>query len=220
MSVEIKKRIITSIFLISLLILMYIYPFIMIISLIIISVILWIEFSALISKIIIKNSFKKKLYKFLYKFIFLFYLLLLISLIIYIDTYNLNLKIFLLYSILVTILTDIGGLIFGKIFKGRKLSKISPNKTLSGSIGSFLFSLSLVPIFSSELIDFNFISLILVTITISLISQLGDLFISYLKRKARVKDTSNILPGHGGFLDRVDGLIFTIPLGVLLFNLI
>ena len=220
MSVEIKKRIITSIFLISLLILMYIYPFIMIISLIIISVILWIEFCALISKIIIKNSIKKRLYKFLYKLVFFFYLLFLISLIIYIDTYNLNLKIYLLYSIFVTILSDIGGLTFGKIFKGKKLSKISPNKTLSGSIGSFIFSLSLVPIFSSELIDFNFISLILVTLAISFISQLGDLFISYLKRKARVKDTSNILPGHGGFLDRVDGLIFAIPIGVLLFNFI
>ena len=220
MNVEIKKRIITSIFLISLLILMYIYSFIMIISLIIISVIIWVEFCALISKIIIKNSIKKRIYKLLYKLIFLLYLMMLISLIIYVDTYNLNLKIYLLYSILVTILTDVGGLIFGKIFKGRKLSKISPKKTLSGSVGSFIFSLSLVPIFFSELIGFNFTSLILVTLAISLISQLGDLFISYLKRKARVKDTSNILPGHGGFLDRVDGLIFAIPFGILLFNII
>jgi phosphatidate cytidylyltransferase len=128
------------------------------------------------------------------------------------------LKIFLLYSILVTILSDVGGLCFGKFFKGKKLTSISPNKTISGSIGSFLSSLILIPIFDQHLNDFNTIRLIFITLAISLISQLGDLFISYLKRKAKVKDTSNILPGHGGFLDRIDGILFAIPMGILFFN--
>ena len=111
-------------------------------------------------------------------------------------------------------------MIFRKKKKKKKLTKISPNKTISGSIGSFIFSLSLVPVFYNLLKSHNFISLILITIAISFTAQLGDLFISYLKRKAQVKDTSDILPGHGGFLDRVDGLIFAIPLGTLLFRLL
>ncbi len=220
MSLELKKRIITSIFLISLLILMYFYSFIMMISIIIVAMIVWVEFYALISKIIINNSYKDRLQRFLYKSISLLYLSILVYFILSIMSYHPDLKIYLLFSTLVTILSDIGGLVFGKIFKGRKLTKISPQKTVSGSIGSFIFSLSLVPIFYNKLIENNFILLIFITITISIIAQLGDLFISYLKRKAKVKDTSNLLPGHGGLLDRVDGLIFSAPLGVLLFNFI
>ena len=125
-----------------------------------------------------------------------------------------------MYSVLVAIVSDIGGLVFGKIFKGKKLTKISPNKTISGSIGSFVFSLLLIPFFYQELINYNILSLVLITIIISLTSQLGDLFISYLKRKAKIKNTSDILPGHGGFLDRIDGIIFAIPIGIVLFNLL
>ena len=117
-------------------------------------------------------------------------------------------------------MSDIGGLVFGKIFKGKKLTKISPNKTISGSIGSFIFSMLLVPFFYKGLVDQNLLSLLLITIIISLTSQLGDLFISLLKRKAKVKDTSDLLPGHGGVLDRVDGIIFAIPLGIYLFIVI
>ena len=126
----------------------------------------------------------------------------------------------MLYTILVAILSDIGGLIIGKIFKGKKLTKISPNKTISGSIGSFTFSLFLIPFFYENLIIYNLLNLTLITIIISIVSQLGDLFISLLKRKAKVKNTSDILPGHGGLLDRVDGIIFTIPVGILLFSFI
>ena len=111
-----------------------------------------------------------------------------------------------------------GGFIFGKIFKGPKLTKISPNKTISGSIGSFVFSLFLIPFFYSQFVGYSIFILILITLTISLTTQSGDLFISYLKRKANVKNTSDLLPGHGGFLDRIDGIIFAIPLGILLFN--
>jgi len=220
MSLELKKRIITSIFLISLLTLMFFYSFIMMISIIVVAMIVWVEFYALVSKIIINNSYKDRLQRFLYKSISLLYLSILVYFILSIMSYHPDLKIYLLFSTLVTILSDIGGLVFGKIFKGRKLTKISPKKTVSGSIGSFIFSLSLVPLFYNKLIENSFLLLIFITITISLIAQLGDLFISYLKRKAKVKDTSDLLPGHGGLLDRVDGLIFSAPLGVLLLNFI
>ena len=220
MSTELKKRIITSLILSVLLMLMYFYSFIMIISLIIIAMICWVEFYALISKIIKKDSIKGKLFRFLYKSTSLLYFSLLIFFLIYIETYHSNLNIYILYSILVAILSDIGGFIFGKTFKGKKLTKISPNKTVSGSIGSFVLSLSLIPFFSNVFADHNLLILSLVTILISLTSQLGDLCISFLKRKAKVKHTSNILPGHGGFLDRVDGIIFTIPMGFALLNFI
>ena len=218
MSVELKKRIYTSILLVSLLITMYFYKFIMIISLVVIAVITWIEFYALISKILINDSIKDKFLRFLYKSISLLYLSLLIYFIFAIESHYINLKIYLLYSVLVAILSDIGGLVFGKIFKGKKLTKISPNKTISGSIGSFVFSLFLIPFFYEMIMKNHFLTLILITIVISLISQLGDLFISYLKRKAKVKNTSDILPGHGGFLDRIDGIIFAVPAGILIFN--
>ena len=149
----------------------------------------------------------------------LLYLSLLVYFIFSIESYYLNLKIYLLYSILVAVFSDIGGLVVGKILKGKKLTRVSPNKTVSGCAGSFIFSLFLIPLFNSELINYNFLILTIITILISLTSQLGDLFISFLKRKAKVKDTSDILPGHGGFLDRVDGIIFAIPIGILLFNL-
>ena len=220
MSSNLKKRIVTSIFLISLLIGMFFYTYIMIVSLIVIAIISWIEFYALISKIFKKNILKDKLFRFIYKTLSLFYLSGLVYLIFAIESAYSNFKIYLLYSILVAILSDLGGLVFGKIFKGKKLTKISPNKTISGSIGSFIFSLFLIPFFYKDLIDQNLLSILLITITISLTSQLGDLLISFLKRKAKVKDTSDLLPGHGGVLDRVDGIIFAIPLGIYLFIVI
>jgi phosphatidate cytidylyltransferase len=218
MSSELKKRIFTSVILIILLSLMYFYTFILIISLIIIAIIVWIEFYALISKIFKKNNTKDKFLRFFYKTISLFYLSFLVYFLILVESHYLDLKIYILYSVLVAIFSDVGGLIIGKIFKGKKLTKISPNKTISGSVGSFFFSLLLIPLFMDQLTSFNFLILISITLLISLISQLGDLFISLLKRKAKVKNTSDILPGHGGFLDRVDGIIFAIPLGIMLLN--
>ena len=217
MGSNIKKRIITSIFLISLLTLMFFYSYIMIIALIIIAIIGWIEFYALISKIFKKNETKHKIIRFLYKAISMFYLSALVYLIFVIESDYLNLKMYLLYSVLVAIMSDIGGLVFGKIFKGKKLTKISPNKTISGAIGSLIFSMLLIPYYYIYLFDENLLSIFLITIIISTISQLGDLFISFLKRKAKVKDTSDILPGHGGILDRIDGIIFAIPVGIFLF---
>jgi len=191
----------------------------MIISLVTIATIVWIEFYALISKIIKKNNIKDRILRFFYKTISLLYLSILVYFLILVESHYLDLKIYILYSVLVAIFSDVGGLIIGKTFKGKKLTKISPNKTISGSIGSFVISLLLIPLFINQLTNFNLLILILITLLISLISQLGDLFISSLKRKAKVKNTSDILPGHGGFLDRVDSIIFSIPLGIMLFNI-
>ena len=213
---EFKKRIFTSFLLIFLLIAMYFYSFIMIVALIVIATICWIEFYAIISKIIKRNKPKDILLRFLFKAISLLYLSLLVFFILSIESHYSNLKFYLLYSILISISSDIGGLIIGRRFKGKKLTKISPNKTISGSIGAFIFSLFLIPLFNEKLIDYGFLNIIMITMLISLTSQLGDLFISLLKRKAKVKDTSNLLPGHGGVLDRVDGIIFAIPVGIYL----
>jgi phosphatidate cytidylyltransferase len=217
---NIKKRILTSILLISLLIGMFYYSYIMIVSLIIIAIISWIEFYALISKILKKNILKDRFFRSIYKTLSLFYLSGLVYLIFAIESEYSNLKIYLLYSVLVAILSDIGGLVCGKIFKGKKLTKISPNKTISGSIGSFIFSIALIPFFYKTHINQNLLNILLITIIISLTCQLGDLFISFLKRKAKVKNTSDLLPGHGGVLDRIDGIIFAIPLGIFLFIVI
>ena len=126
---------------------------------------------------------------------------------------------FFLFLIIVCIFTDIGGYLFGKIFKGPKLSKISPNKTYSGVFGSFFISLMSGIIYikylgkkSKILLDTDPIFVILLILFISTISQIGDLIISYFKRKAKLKDTGRILPGHGGFLDRIDGIIFVMPI--------
>ena len=218
MNLELKKRIVTSILLLFLLYLMINYSYILIISLIIISVVTWIEFNSLIYKVFKKNKKKNLIIKFLFKLLSLIYLSSLVFLILYIETEQTHLKICLIYSILVSIVTDIGGLSIGRTIKGKKLTKISPKKTISGSIGSFLFSLVLVPIFYNELLEYNLLYLIIITLLISLTSQVGDILISYLKRRAKVKDTSDILPGHGGFLDRIDGIIFALPIGILLFS--
>ena len=114
-------------------------------------------------------------------------------------------------------MTDIGGLIVGKTIKGKKLTKVSPKKTISGSLGSFIFSLFLVPLFIDNFITLNLLELTIITLVISLVSQTGDLVISYLKRRAKVKDTSDLLPGHGGVLDRIDGIIFSIPISFIMF---
>ena len=129
---------------------------------------------------------------------------------------------FFLFLIIVCIFTDIGGYIFGKTFKGPRLTKVSPKKTYSGVIGSFLISLLFGIIYikylgqkSKILLETDPIFIFLLILFISLVSQIGDLIISYFKRKAKLKDTGKILPGHGGFLDRIDGIIFVMPITYL-----
>ncbi len=116
------------------------------------------------------------------------------------------------FVILVCIATDIGGYFFGKIFKGPKLTKISPNKTYAGMIGAYFLSLIILTIVI-DLINYSgsIIFLFLITILISTISQIGDIIVSYFKRKSNIKNTGNIIPGHGGLLDRIDGMIFAFP---------
>ena len=217
MTQEIKKRIITSFFLITLLYLMYLYSFILIISLIIIGIIVWIEFYALMSKIFQAESFNNKLLLFFVKTVSLIYIASLVYVICIAEAQNANLKTQIFFAITIAISSDIGGLVVGSLIKGKKLTKISPKKTISGSIGSFCFSLLCVPFFMDEFIAYNFSILILITLVVSLVTQVGDLFVSFIKRKANVKDTSDLLPGHGGFLDRVDGIIFAIPFLLFLF---
>ena len=123
----------------------------------------------------------------------------------------------MLYVLLVCIFSDIGGYTVGKTIGGKKLTKISPNKTISGSIGSFLFSL--IPcflIFLFEIPISNLDKIVFLTLILSFISQLGDLLISYFKRKSKIKDTGTLLPGHGGLLDRIDGIIFVVPAAFIL----
>ncbi len=137
------------------------------------------------------------------------------------EIYKLQGPSFFLFIVSICFSTDIGGYVFGKIIGGKKLTKISPNKTISGSLGSFLFSIIPLIIFSNvsgfqlEISLSNMIFCLL----ISLVCQLGDLFISYFKRKTKIKDTGELLPGHGGILDRVDGMIFAIPFSYFLIKM-
>jgi len=127
----------------------------------------------------------------------------------------------LLLVVIICVSTDIGGYVFGNIFKGPKLTKISPKKTYSGVIGSFLLSLIFTNLFlefSSNVQNFEFTKeMFLFILLVSFVSQIGDLIISYFKRKSKMKDTGTIIPGHGGILDRIDGVIFALPFSYVLF---
>ena len=125
--------------------------------------------------------------------------------------------------ILICIFTDIGGFVFGKIFKGPKLTKISPNKTYSGAIGSYFLSIVSVLLYVNYYGNYwcgsacpSENKLLIITLLISTISQIGDLTISFFKRKSKIKNTGKIIPGHGGLLDRIDGMLFAIPFTFLL----
>ncbi len=218
-SKDLSNRLLTSIVLISLLVLSFNYTYILIISLIFASLISWIEFQSLISKIFKKKSIKINFYRITINGLSLIYLTM-FSAVIFLGISQDNAKMNMLYLFSICICSDVGGLLFGKVFKGKKLTKISPNKTISGSVGSFILSLCLVPLFYFLLIDqfSNLLDLILLAIVVSFLCQLGDLFISLLKRKAKVKDTGDILPGHGVLLDRIDGMILAIPLGMFIWE--
>ena len=208
---DLKKRISTSILLLSL----FFFGFK---NIIILSIILFFIFVEILNEfqIILKKIFlKKKLFLFLILILIQLYTLYLISLIfipfIQNDSQKIN-YLFLIISICIT--SDIGGYIVGNIVKGKKLTKISPKKTYSGMVGSFIFSLIISSILFKDLVSIQ--TLIIFIFLISLTSQIGDILISFLKRTAKLKDTGNILPGHGGLLDRFDGLFFAIPLGFII----
>ena len=217
MTKELKKRIITSIILLTIVLnCLYINNYSWLILLFVVSFFCWQEFFNIVKKIRVNSNLKGILN------ISCIALLLLFTYSAYtIKTTGGSETV--LFLLLVCIFSDIGGYVIGKMIGGKKLTKISPNKTISGSIGSFLFSLFPPGIFLilyeiTKLEYFNYSltpnyenRIIILCILLSLICQMGDLFISYFKRMAKVKDTGKILPGHGGILDRIDGIIFAIP---------
>ena len=215
MTKNLKKRIATSLILLFLLSLMFIKNFIFIYCLIVIGVISILEFIKINLIIFEKNRVYYSLIIFLFIFFIFFTFLALIAF-----SLLFNFKIFIFLILLICIISDVGGYVFGKIFKGPKLTKISPKKTISGSIGSFLSS-SIIPFllinFLTNSINFD---ILILGFLISLGCQLGDLFFSYLKRKSSLKDTGNFLPGHGGVLDRIDGMLLGIPTGFIILLLI
>ena len=225
MSQNLINRVFTSIILLSLLFFInFAHQNIFIVAILIIGVIICVEVNDLFSKLLFKkNSFFDKFSpKFLiFNIVTFFYIFFIFCFFAY-EMHRSEGPIFFLYIISICFFTDIGGYVVGKIVGGKKLSKISPNKTIAGTIGSFLFSIfPLMLFFNIDYLNFtlNF-SNILYSLMISLVSQLGDLSVSFLKRKAKIKDTGKILPGHGGVLDRLDGIIFAVPFSYLLLKLI
>jgi phosphatidate cytidylyltransferase len=223
------KRLITSIVLLSLFIFInFSHQYIFILSILIIGLIICIESNNLFSKLLTNKNSKKNFSKNKLNTNFIILNIITFSYIFFIfcnlsyEIHRSESPIFFLYIISICFFTDIGGYIFGKIIGGKKLSKISPNKTIAGAIGSFI--LSIIPLIIA--LNFNFLDLefnltnIIFCLLISLISQIGDLFISLIKRKAEIKDTGNLLPGHGGILDRMDGIIFAVPFSYILIKLL
>ena len=210
---ELNKRIITSFFLLLIIFFSFMNLNFLFLCLFVVNFAVLDEFLNLFKKI----YKKKKIKNFTSLLLLVSYLTYFTLTIVFFLTESFDLRKYVLFFILlICIATDIGGYVFGKIIGGAKLTSISPNKTISGLVGSFVLSLIfgyLFYVFRNNFIDLN-INIFIFIILTSLISQLGDLFISYLKRKAKLKDTGNILPGHGGMLDRIDGILFALPLGL------
>ena len=211
---NIKSRIYTSIALFALLYLIIIYKIALVYSLVILSVLSIIEFLNLTKKI-----FKNKFNFILINSLFFTYTLI-FCLIFFFLTGTIESKIILYITLIGCIASDIGGFIFGKLFKGPKLTHISPNKTYSGAIGSLILTITTMSFLFFYVIKYLSIEILIVSFTTSIFCQLGDLLFSYLKRIAKQKDTGNIFPGHGGVLDRLDGIFLGLPSGLILMLLI
>lgn len=206
-----QSRLMTSFFLLIVIFTIFTSNFFLVYFLLILSVLSWLEFSNLMGKII-----KIKIFKIFYNIFFLIYLIIFSSLFFYFS--KILITKFLLLSILLGCIgSDTGGYIVGNLIKGPKLTKISPKKTISGAIGSIVFSTSLIFISIYYFLNYFSFNVILIGILTSIACQSGDLFFSYLKRKAKIKDTGNFLPGHGGILDRLDGILLGVPVGIILF---
>ena len=217
MTKELTKRVITSVVLAAIVLnCLFINNHSWLVLLIVVSLISWSEFFNLIKKIY------KKIFSKLSLLILSFFVLFLFTY----SAYKIRSdhgEIIIFFILLICIFSDIGGYVVGKSVGGKKLTKISPNKTISGSVGSFLFSLFPIGIYGLLFIItnndiFRFAldnEVIIFCLILSLTCQIGDLIISFFKRKAKVKDTGNILPGHGGILDRIDGIIFAVIISYL-----
>ena len=215
MAVELRKRIITSIilFLIAIFCIL-IHKFVFVLILIVTLFVCFNEWRDINYKYFKKKQHNNWKYFFV-QFVGLVYLFIFLSTSIALRGNNSESITFFIIILCICIFSDIGGYVFGKVIGGKKLTKISPNKTISGSLGSFIFSILPVLLFNLQNytgVSFEVLSInIALCLIVSLVCQLGDLLISYFKRLNKVKDTGTILPGHGGLLDRIDGLIFAIP---------
>ena len=206
---NLKKRFYTSIFLLLLFFLIFKSYIILNYCLIILGVLSILEFLNLTRKI-----FKNKLGLILLNIFFISYIF--IFCFIFLMFFNNTLLKYTLSIILFgCIASDIGGFIFGKLFKGPKLTKISPNKTYSGAIGSIILTIITFLLLFYYFLKILNLDTIILALVVSIFCQLGDLLFSLLKRKAKIKDTGNILPGHGGVLDRLDGIYLGVPVGIL-----
>ena len=210
---NLKKRFYTSITLLILTLLIIKYNAALVFVLLVFGVVSLLEFMSLINKI----KFNK-FYSLISNIFFTIYLFLFCSIFFLLSNF-LQLKIIIFIILLGCIASDIGGFIFGKIFKGPKLTRISPNKTYAGAIGSIILTIIVLScaiyFFTNNL---SYVVIIIAIIT-SIACQIGDLFFSFLKRKAKVKDTGDFLPGHGGILDRLDGILLGVPIGMFFLSI-
>ncbi len=212
-SKNLKQRSYTSIFLLVTIILIFYSKFFLVYSLIILGALSIIEFFGIIKKI-----FKNKLFFMFINSAFALYILL-FCLFFFVLSNFIQFKIVLFILLCGCVASDVGGFIVGKTIKGPKLTKISPNKTISGSLGSILFTILIILFMVYYYTDNIKINILTISLITSLACQAGDLFFSFLKRKAKIKDTGNFFPGHGGVLDRIDGILFGVPLGFISFIL-
>jgi len=211
---NLKKRLITSIFLSIIILITFYYKPVLALILLIIGNFCVIEFSYILNKIY-KNSF----YKISVNILFITYIFSFCVLFFFLSNFF-QTKIILFSFLICCVASDIGGYIFGKTFKGPKLTSISPNKTIAGALGSIILScIVFISIFYYFFDNINF-KFLLISIFTSIGCQVGDIFFSYLKRKAKIKHTGNFLPGHGGFLDRVDGILLGMPTGFISLTLL
>lgn len=208
-SENLKKRLITSSLLVLLIFLIVKSNQILVYSLLVLGVFSLIEFFQIINKILKKNVFR-----FIFNMLFSLYIFFFCQLFFFFSSL-IHLK-FLLFTILIgCIASDLGGYIFGKTFKGPRLTKISPKKTFSGAAGSIIFTSVIISSLFFYYTNVYGLKIFVLGILVSLSNQAGDLFFSALKRKAKIKDTGNLLPGHGGILDRIDGILIGVPLGII-----
>ena len=206
---DLKKRIFTSLILLVIVFLIFNFNEIQLYFLIIFTVLAVLEFLQITKKIFKNNTFSILVNLFFIVYVFIF------SFMFFFFSNLHSLKVILFIILIGCIASDIGGFIVGKTLKGPKLTKISPNKTYSGALGSLCFTTVLVTLlFFYFLESFNY-RMIIIALMTSIFCQIGDLIFSFLKRKAKIKDTGNFLPGHGGILDRIDGILLGVPLGFL-----
>ena len=210
MTKDLKKRILTSIILLLLLFFAFMNNYVLGYVLIIIALFSILEFLGMTMIILKKYKIRKSFINLVFIFYIFYFCTVFLTL-----SFSLSLKILIFIILLTCVASDIGGFVVGKSFKGPRLTKISPNKTISGAIGSLIFSATFATLLIYYLTKNFEPYVIIIGLITSVGCQIGDLFFSFLKRKSSLKDTGNFLPGHGGILDRIDGMLLGIPLGFL-----